>query len=250
MKNTKLKLICFSTVISCLTLSATPIIAHADTITPATPKSITTSTNYQTLTQTISKTNFNQEKAVASTNLKNESSSFVKEMNPYVIVKDGQYAISSTIYENKNITSSDISELKAMLAKSNEVVKKSNVKDLNVSQGNPIAIKTQNQLYSNFMQINGYNGFRGYWWGCVISLNSENSTALINAAIGGDAGAIGALIGFCFGDLPGSIAGGVVCGIIGGAMSVYGDNSPEATDGCNIQINYFATPHVQSVWCE
>ena len=254
MKNIKLKLICLSTVISCLTLSATPIIARADTITPSTHKSATAISNYQQLNQITYKTNSDLQKSPKTqSTIKHESSSFINHMSPYVVVKNGQYAISSDIYKNKNISIKDINKLENVLATSNQVVKNFNIKNLNVTQGNQASIKNSTpsaSIFTNFVQINGYNGFRSYWWGCVISLNSENSTALIDAAVSGDAGGIGAAIGFCIGDLPGALAGGVICGILSGAMSVYANNSSEAIHGCNIQINYLPAPHVQAVWAE
>lgn len=50
--------------------------------------------------------------------------------------------------------------------------------------------------------------------------------------------------------LSAAIGGAVIGGLISSALQTLSDNTPEATYGSVIQINYFPIPHVQAVWAQ
>lgn len=113
-----------------------------------------------------------QEIQQSNSNMKSNSQSFfVQMMKPYVQIKNNKYTISSKIYENKNITLSEINKLKTMLNKANEIAFKTNTQsNLNLRNGTTVIVNTPNTNQQNtneFVTVCGQTKVVYFWWGVI-----------------------------------------------------------------------------------
>lgn len=161
---------------------------------------------------------------------------FIKLMQPYIKVENNKYVIDASIYENPQISESDINLLKEMLSKANKQIIKNNLKNVSVTNG---AVK---QEYNGpGICLAGVNGIHFYWWGFYLYLSSGTTTAIINGGINGGAFILGTIFSeTAVGPFLSAIASGVISG--------YLDNTAEAEDGCVVSVNYIEG--VQDVWAQ
>lgn len=182
----------------------------------------------------------NENSKVESTQISNN---FKNLMQPYVYIKNGQYQIKSTIYQDKNINSSEISQLKLMLRKANEIAIKSHTKNkLNLTQGTQVLAHSLNgnANTSNLISYVGQTKIVYFWWGVYIYLNNVDTMWMEGI---GTVAACTAL-SLLFPGIGGLIASGIASLVATGC----GISSPLCQDGCIISYNYAEGP--QDIWAQ
>lgn len=185
----------------------------------------TTALSKNVKSQQPAQTVVNQKNTIKTQSTFNQKA-FIKLVQPYVQTRNNKYIINADIYENPDITTSDINMLKEMLSKANEVIVKNNLKDISVTNG---AVKQQ--YVGQGIAFAGETNVVFYWWGFYLYLNSMTTTIIADSTAGAAAAALGAATG-------GVLANPYVAGVVAAIISYGINNSPECQDGAVISWNY------------
>lgn len=172
----------------------------------------------------------------------NPSKEFINLMEPYVYIENGEYKISSQIYQNKNINSTEILRLKKMLAKANEIAIKSHTQNkLNIKNGTEVLANTQPTYNENsYIAIVGQTKIVYFWWGVYVYLNNVDTMWLEGLTTVAACSALSVL----FPGIGGIVAGGIAS-LVATGCGIY---SPLVQDGCVISYNYIEGP--QDIWAQ
>ncbi|WCG37506.1 hypothetical protein PML80_08290 [Aerococcus urinaeequi] len=161
------------------------------------------------------------------------SNSEILKIDPYVMVQDNQYTLSSEAHQY--LSDSEIEKANAYIDMSNQEVKANDVK-LNSETKSGVVEETSTAFRSSAA---GKNDIEFHWWGARIYLDSHHAEALKEAAIAGGSTGLGGLMG--------GTAGASAGAAIGAYLSSIASNYP-ITKGIKADYNFFTKQLSHFAW--